>query len=99
MNKAFPQTRTPVVLLPVRLKVGIVYRKRGPRQHNLQKVFRSPERERMQRTRLSSHGGSDYSVDDDHEMEAMAKVWAHPEDLHLFPVSVHCCSWAAQCPV
>ena len=43
----------------------------------------------MQRTRRSSHGISDYSVDDDHEMEAMAKVWAHPEDLHLFPVSEH----------
>lgn len=25
-------------------------------------------------------------VDDDLEMEAMAKVWAHPEDLPLFPV-------------
>ncbi len=45
----------------------------------------------MQRTRRSSHGGSDYSIDDDHEMEAMAKVWAHPEDLHLFPVSAQCC--------
>ena len=44
----------------------------------------------MQRTRRSSHGGSDYSIDDDHEMEAMAKVWAHPEDLHLFPVSARC---------
>lgn len=51
----------------------------------------------MQRTRRSSHGGSDYSIDDDHEMEAMAKVWAHPEDLHLFPVSAHCC-FAAACP-
>lgn len=43
----------------------------------------------MQRSRRSSHGISDYSVDDDHEMEAMAKVWAHPEDLHLFPVREH----------
>lgn len=42
----------------------------------------------MQRARRSSsHGSRDYSVDDDVEMEAMAKVWAHPEDLHLFPVS------------
>ena len=41
----------------------------------------------MQRARRSSHGGPDYSLDDDQEMEAMAKVWAHPEDLHLFPVS------------
>ena len=37
--------------------------------------------------RRSSHGDSDFSMDDDLEMEAMAKVWAHPEDLHLFPVS------------
>ncbi|KAL3135443.1 hypothetical protein ABBQ32_007624 [Trebouxia sp. C0010 RCD-2024] len=64
------------------------YRKRGPRQHHLQKAFRSPEREKMQRARRpSSHGSRDISVDDDVEMEAMAKVWAHPEDLHLFPVS------------
>lgn len=63
-------------------------RKRGPRQHHLQKAFRSPEREKMQRARRpSSHGSRDISVDDDVEMEAMAKVWAHPEDLHLFPVS------------
>ena len=26
------------------------------------------------------------ALDDETEMEAMAKVWAHPEDLHLFPV-------------
>ena len=45
----------------------------------------------MQRARRSSsHGSRDYSVDDDVEMEAMAKVWAHPEDLHLFPVSAKC---------
>ena len=68
-------------------------RKRGPRQHNLQKVFRSPEREKMQRARRSSHGGPDYSLDDDQEMEAMAKVWAHPEDLHLFPVSPAVIDW------
>lgn len=44
----------------------------------------------MQRARRSSsHGSRDYSVDDDVEMEAMAKVWAHPEDLHLFPVSAN----------
>ena len=61
-------------------------RKRGSRHHNLQKAFRSPEREKMQRARRSSHAASDSSVDDDVEMEAMAKVWAHPEDLHLFPV-------------
>ena len=41
----------------------------------------------MQRARRSSHSSSDYSIDDGNEMEAMAKVWAHPEDLHLFPVS------------
>lgn len=47
----------------------------------------------MQRARRSSsHGSRDYSVDDDVEMEAMAKVWAHPEDLHLFPVSAKCSS-------
>ena len=69
----------------------LLCRKRGPRQHNLQKAFRSPEREKMQRARrTSSHGSRDYSVDDDVEMEAMAKVWAHPEDLHLFPVSANC---------
>ena len=34
------------------------------------------------------------ALDDETEMEAMAKVWAHPEDLHLFPVSTmdSCCS-------
>lgn len=62
-------------------------RKRGPKHHNLQKVFRSPEREAMQRNRRSSSGSLIDTVDDDDEMEAMAKVWAHPEDLHLFPVS------------
>lgn len=71
--------------------VILMCRKRGARQHHLQKAFRSPEREKMQRPRrASSHGSRDYSVDDDVEMEAMAKVWAHPEDLHLFPVSTKC---------
>ena len=72
-------------------RMTLACRKRGPKQHNLQKAFRSPEREKMQRARRSSsHGSRDYSVDDDVEMEAMAKVWAHPEDLHLFPVSTKC---------
>ena len=50
----------------------------------------------MKRPRRFSHGGSDFSVDDDHEMEAMAKVWAHPEDLHLFPVSLYDCLVSAR---
>lgn len=70
-------------------RMSFLCRKRGSREHNLQKAFRSPEREKMQRARRSSHSSSDYSVQDDNEMEAMAKVWAHPEDLHLFPVSVY----------
>ena len=49
-------------------------------------MFRSPEREALQRSRRISSASSQDSVDDDNEMEAMAKVWAHPEDLHLFPV-------------
>lgn len=42
----------------------------------------------MQRSRRCSSGSLVESVADDDEMEAMAKVWAHPEDLHLFPVSL-----------
>lgn len=66
-------------------------RKRGPKQPHLQKVFRSPEREALQRTWRSSSSSLVDSIDDDDEMEAMAKVWAHPEDLHLFPVSTILC--------
>ena len=28
--------------------------------------------------------------EDDHEMRAMAKAWAHPEDVHLYPVCLPC---------
>lgn len=45
----------------------------------------------MQRNRRTSSGSLVDSMDDDDEMEAMAKVWAHPEDLHLFPVSTLLC--------
>ena len=35
--------------------------------------------------------GADQPEEKDDEMAAMAKVWAHPEDLHKYPVSVsHC---------
>ena len=36
------------------------------------------------------------ALDDETEMEAMAKVWAHPEDLHLFPVRRGCFSSSGQ---
>lgn len=45
-----------------------------------------------QRRDADSSGGDESEEDDSSdglEMAAMAKVWAHPEDLHKYPVKYH----------